>query len=197
MQDPEIQKKKELTWINHSFEQNKKINEKRKQTWLEHSSGQMEEINEKRKDTYKEKTGYDHPMQNPEVVKKVIINIRKTRIQKGHWLPDDQIPYLQLYQRKVNYYTYQSIHTKFTKEELLKRKLSGVSDGIHVDHRYSIKQGFVDGILPWIIGSTCNLEMIPWKENIKKKHKCSISKEELFLLYEQEKITEPLFLQIE
>jgi len=53
-------------------------------------------------------------------------------------------------------------------------------DAFHLDHRFSIYEGFKNKIPAYIIGNICNLEMIPKYENLKKSTKCSISKEELF-----------------
>lgn len=53
-----------------------------------------------------------------------------------------------------------------------------------LDHKFSISEGFLNGIPPEIIGSFCNLEVIPYRSNNKKGRKCSITKEELYSLYE-------------
>lgn len=53
----------------------------------------------------------------------------------------------------------------------------------HLDHKFSITQGFLNDIPPEIIGSIYNLEMLHHKDNIKKNSKCSITKEELLKLY--------------
>ena len=79
-----------------------------------------------------------------------------------------------------------SIKKKYSSEELKNRKWSGEINAIHCDHKYSVLQGFKDGILPCIIGNQCNLELIHWKDNIKKLDKCSITKEDLFNLYKLE-----------
>jgi hypothetical protein len=49
----------------------------------------------------------------------------------------------------------------------------------HLDHKYSISEGFKNDILPEIIGNIENLEFIPWEDNLKKKNKCSITINEL------------------
>lgn len=49
----------------------------------------------------------------------------------------------------------------------------------HLDHKYSILQGFIDGIDEIIIGSLFNLEIIYGKLNCSKGKKCSITKQEL------------------
>ncbi len=48
-------------------------------------------------------------------------------------------------------------------------------EAYHLDHKYSISEGFKNSISPEIIGNIENLEFIPWKENLKKKNKCSIT----------------------
>ncbi len=52
-------------------------------------------------------------------------------------------------------------------------------DDFHLDHKYSVFQGFKDNILPYYIGNINNLEMINSIANISKRTKCSISYEEL------------------
>jgi hypothetical protein len=49
----------------------------------------------------------------------------------------------------------------------------------HLDHIYSIMQGFVNEICPTIIGHACNLQILTGDENIKKSANCWISLEEL------------------
>lgn len=63
-----------------------------------------------------------------------------------------------------------------------KRGNSGVVGKYHLDHKYSIIEGFKNNIDPNIIGDLKNLQFIPWEENIKKRTKCSITIQELKLL---------------
>lgn len=60
-----------------------------------------------------------------------------------------------------------------------KRGLCGVEGAYQLDHKFSILEGFKQGIEPEIIGNINNLEFIPWKENLTKGINCSISLEEL------------------
>lgn len=60
-----------------------------------------------------------------------------------------------------------------------KRGKCGVKGAYQLDHKYSILEGFKNGIEPEIIGNIYNLEFIPWEENIKKGSKCSITLLEL------------------
>lgn len=60
-----------------------------------------------------------------------------------------------------------------------KRGVSGIDGVYHLDHKYSICEGFKNNIDIEVIASMNNLEFIPWEKNLIKKTKCSISKEEL------------------
>lgn len=53
----------------------------------------------------------------------------------------------------------------------------------HLDHKYSISEGFKNNIPPYIISSIHNLQILTEKDNISKNSKCSISKNELFNNY--------------
>lgn len=75
--------------------------------------------------------------------------------------------------KKVYYWTSKNDLTQLENYE--KRGLLGY----HLDHKYSITEGFKNKILPKIIGSMRNLEFIPCQENVKKGTRCSISLEEL------------------
>ena len=98
--------------------------------------------------------------------------------------------------RNINYNEYLKIVDEFEKYELevmkitrkqeinslpncSKRGNSGVKGAYHLDHKFSIVEGFNKKINPEIIGNIKNLEFIPWEENIKKRTKCSITINEL------------------
>lgn len=74
--------------------------------------------------------------------------------------------------------------TSKQKVELLnnydKRGSNKVNGSYHLDHKFSIFEGFKQGIDAEIIGNINNLEFIPWEENLSKGSKCSITKDELF-----------------
>jgi len=55
-----------------------------------------------------------------------------------------------------------------------------------LDHKYSKAEGFKNGILPIIIGSYINLEILTASENASKNYRCSITKEELFDEYNRQ-----------
>jgi len=49
----------------------------------------------------------------------------------------------------------------------------------HLDHKYSIYEGFLNNISPKLVGHYQNLEVISSNENLKKNKKCSITINEL------------------
>jgi hypothetical protein len=51
----------------------------------------------------------------------------------------------------------------------------------HLDHIYSILEGFKNNIPPYIISDLCNLQMIPRIDNIRKNCRCDMTKEELMI----------------
>lgn len=55
----------------------------------------------------------------------------------------------------------------------------------HLDHKFSILQGYKENISPYIISSCVNLEMLTCKQNESKQDKCSISKEMLLESYDK------------
>ena len=135
---------------------------------------------ETRTQTFLEKYGVDNPMKIEEVALKNHTNMRQTNINSGRWLNYDDIgDDFKTYCKKVWYITNkQNIEIL---ENIEKRGHISVEGSYHLDHKYSIKQGFIDNIPVWIIGNICNLEMIPARINsCVKLDKCSISKEELF-----------------
>jgi transposase len=85
-----------------------------------------------------------------------------------------------------DYYKYELMVLKITRQQPImtltnydKRGNSGVDGAYHLDHKFSIIEGFKNNVNPEIIGNIKNLEFIPWKENLKKRAKCSITLEEL------------------
>jgi len=83
----------------------------------------------------------------------------------------------KLYKRKVISVTKkQPIHLL---QNFNKRGVSGIDGNYHLDHKFSIVEGFKQNISPEFIGNINNLEFIPWIENVKKRTNCSINKKDL------------------
>lgn len=90
------------------------------------------------------------------------------------------------YNRK-SYLIYQDIVFKETEKTVKKYKskienieLRGLKKGYDLDHMFSIREGFNNGILPIIIAHFKNLKILLSGENRIKSKKCSITLEELF-----------------
>lgn len=82
--------------------------------------------------------------------------------------------------KKAKYKYYYEMVWFFTLQS--KDKIEGIelrSKDYHIDHIYSIKEGFENNISPEIIGSIVNLRMLTKIENSKKGKRCDMTKEEL------------------
>lgn len=111
----------------------------------------------------------------PESIKKMV----QTKIDKGIFWKKDDIEYIEFkkYRRKVYYWTSKNDLTKL--ENYDKRGRTGY----HLDHKYSIAEGFKNKIPPKIIGNIDNLEFLLYTDNVKKGTSCSITKEKLYELF--------------
>lgn len=113
------------------------------------------------------------------------IKMRKTMEERGYWNKPENLDGYERYKRQVYYYTNISISKKFTKEEIQNRgRLTGKH--IHIDHIFSIIEGFNLKISPEIIGCKSNIRILSVHDNCSKHKKCEFSKEELFKKYEEE-----------
>jgi hypothetical protein len=57
--------------------------------------------------------------------------------------------------------------------------LAGKLDAYHIDHMYSILEGYKNKVSPLIIGNIENLQMIPWEQNLAKSSRSSLTIEKL------------------
>ena len=89
----------------------------------------------------------------------------------------ESIPENIKYRKEVNSITKKQPLIKLENYE--KRGNYKQVDSYNLDHKYSVMEGFRNNIEPKIIGHIANLEMLPYKENISKSDKCSITLEEL------------------
>lgn len=60
--------------------------------------------------------------------------------------------------------------------------LAGTIGAYHIDHIFSIYDGFVQGVSPLVISHRMNLQMLPWRDNVVKHNKSNVSLDELLLL---------------
>lgn len=118
----------------------------------------------------------------------------KDPIGRGHAISEGKtgIPYdewviikgrYEIYAASVRYYTnQQSIKT------LPNYDLRG-PETYHLDHKYSVVEGFRNNIAPEVIGNIVNLAYIPAKENLSKRSKCSLTLVELMKAYDDFALT--------
>lgn len=104
---------------------------------------------------------------------------RKRMEELGVWIEKSIIDDFRKYKSLVNRYTNESLLFYGDLIENLELR----SKNFHLDHKYSIKMGFINEIDPKIIGSIINIEIIPSAINSSKKEKCSITKQQLLKEY--------------
>lgn len=97
--------------------------------------------------------------------------------QNGYFTPLELKSEFEKYKQSVWNYT------RKNNLEILENYDKRGRSNYHLDHKYSITQGFLNNIPPEILGSVYNIEMLYHKDNIKKNSKCSITKEELLKSY--------------
>ena len=110
--------------------------------------------------------------------------IRKTNEKKGTWVREEQLTNFELYNRRVQRHTTISLKEKYKIKDL--ENIGRGKNDDTIDHIFSVQKGFINGILPQIIGSQINLRIITKSENSKKHTKCGMSINELFKQYDKE-----------
>lgn len=98
--------------------------------------------------------------------------VRNIKIEKGLIIEDKHRPDFEIYKLKVRKLSEKNEHNLPNRD---KRGLAGKKGTFHLDHKYSIYEGFKNNVPIYIISHKDNLEYIPWEENCKKKTKCSIN----------------------
>lgn len=78
------------------------------------------------------------------------------------------------YRRRVYYWTEKNDLTQL--EHCEKRGRTNY----HLDHKYSIMEGFNNDVPPKVIGHIANLEFLPHEVNESKGTKCSVTLEKLY-----------------
>ncbi len=115
--------------------------------------------------------------------------IKLGKIDKGLFFCSDEckVNYLnkyksdyEIYAGKVWHETYLSIKNNINKIKNI--ELRGKKYNYHLDHKYSICEGFKNNVDPKIVGHHKNLEIIKSLKNLKKFTRCSITLE--FLMNE-------------
>lgn len=89
-------------------------------------------------------------------------------------------------EQKTKFATYYTECWWYTKQNLhLIPNINIRSKDYHLDHIFSIYDGFIHEVEPKVIGSLVNLRVIPAKLNLQKQRNSSISKEDLLHEYQR------------
>lgn len=136
----------------------------------------------KRKRNHSRSTEYlkeKYPDSWREIYEESAKKYRKRMVELGNWIEESEVD---------DFKKYKSLVTKYTNKSLLfygnlVENLELCSREFHLDHKYSIKMGFLNDIDPKIIGSIVNIEVLPAKINSSKRMNCSISKTQLLKKY--------------
>lgn len=166
---------KQGIYKNQTDEVNRKRSQSNKQTRkirkVKNRGKATEEEILKRHKTNLEKYGNIHPTKTLEF-RKYLSDIQ---IKNGA-TPRDQRPLRQLYYDEVKRVTKDNWNEHFDKINPNRLNRSQFD----LDHIYSIQQGFLDNIPPYIIGHWTNLRMIIPTENYSKGMRCDKTKDQLF-----------------
>lgn len=147
------------------------------------------ERNKKLKKTVQNRYGVDNIFQyelvkrriakeNPGNSKEALEKKRNTRIKNGFQVPDEKLTDWECYKRKVYNVTRKTWRENKILIENHEQK-RGRTD-YHLDHIYSIYDGFLNDVDPEIIGNYNNLRLLYYKENCSKRVKSDITLEELY-----------------
>lgn len=113
-----------------------------------------------------------------QLASKAIIKGNTTKAANGLILdPRDRNEYYR-YKMVVLYIT-EKFRQEITKG--YKTGLAGTPGAYHIDHMFSIMNGYKNYVSPLVIGNKANLKMIPWKDNLSKHSSSSISLADLLI----------------
>jgi hypothetical protein len=164
-------------------EYNKIIQKNRESTIFEkygvYNTFQISEVKRKRKETLNEKYGSE-TYNNPDKTK-------RTRIENNTQINDEIINNFLEYKKVVINRTISIYRNNI--DIINPKKLKRGKKEYHIDHLFSIKQGFLENLPIEIISHPCNLHMIFYMDNLKKQDNCWVTKEELLyniILYNQD-----------
>ena len=159
---------------------------------------QSPDVREKRRQTFLTRYGHDHPAKVPEIrdkIKKTCKDKYDVSSPLGIYANWDLgfvkrtgrtykefnaiISDIEAYRRQVAIITnHQPLHLLPNID-----KRSRGNNGYHLDHKFSIIEGFNQNVNPKIIGNIVNLECIPKKQNMSKGANCSITLDELLTAF--------------
>ena len=161
---------------------------------------QYKEFLEKRKITFFKRYG-GHPLSNPDIYRKMFeTNLKRYGYRTSFDLEETQAKcYYSIrgysrdeYLENLHIYEkYRSEVRRITEKQnvsLLEGFEKRGKKGYHLDHIFSIAEGFRNNIAPEVIGDISNLRFLYCKENQMKSDKSDIDIEELYRRYDEQKL---------
>ena len=136
-----------------------------------HANNTFDDIGEKIKQGMA-KIGPDGLTRGQHGAKNAKIKARQTNEKTGRWIKHDDLPDFQRYKREVRKLTEMQ---QLSNIENFEKRGHVINDGYHLDHKFSIYDGFKNNVPPKNIANIKNLQFIHWRENIKKGNSSCIS----------------------
>lgn len=162
-----------LAMVNQTAEDRAKSEQARKKSMIEKygvsNPSSLADVQAKRRTAYSKRT--EEQRINTKIKR------TSTRVANGTSVPDDHPSIMgtkKQYTRRVRYLTDLTIREN--------KLFDSRSMECHVDHKYSILEGFRNQVPPKLIAHPANLCLLHRSENSKKNSKCSILLSELMLL---------------
>jgi len=165
-------------------------------------ASQSDEFKKRVRDTCVKNYGVDNPFKLPEIQdrqkttvlkkygvsnvsksEKVLEKIRNSHVNSGNWVSDEERSDLEKYRLQVKKISARSYHDHYYKINPNNLKRSRYQ--YHLDHIFSVEEGFKNNIPPEVIGHWTNLRMLWHLDNSKKNTKCHKTINELYEDYAQ------------
>lgn len=132
-----------------------------------------EQVRKKHKDTCMEKYGVNNPSKSQAVIDK----IKQSRVAAGNWISDETRSDLEKYRLQVKKISAKSYHDHYyaiNPDDVVRSRFK-----YHLDHIFSVEEGFKQGVPAEIIGHWTNLRMLWHIDNSIKNIKCHKTLEQL------------------
>jgi len=133
------------------------------------------------KDTHRKSCMTKYGVDNPSKAQVVINKIKETRVSSGDWISDDSKSDLEKYRLAVKKITAKSYHDHYYK--INPNNLTRSRYQYHVDHIFSVEEGFKQKVPAEVIGHWTNLRMLWHLDNSIKNTKCHTTLKQLLEQY--------------
>lgn len=138
------------------------------------------QVRKKHRETCIKKYGVDNPSKSDRVISK----IKQSRVASGDWISDEHRSDLELYRiavKNISAKSYRTYYYKINPKNLPRSRYK-----YHLDHIFSVEEGFKQGVPAEVIGHWTNLRMLWHLDNSIKNTKCHKTLEQLMEDYKKE-----------